>query len=290
MMGNQKPSISWLLYFLPMLYISNKSLHNEKIIISRTMALLLYMIPTLICIALTADFSTGRLVIFNGDPNYSSIIIISPLIVLYNLFRHDGYRHFITCIMFFVVLLVGSRMALIGVFLFVIIEEINLSDKLKLRLSYLMLILSFLVPSILHYIFEISGGNIIEYSSQNRLFVLNDESNFDRYKLYISAIDFLSGDIRGFLSGTPLDIYFSKSSATLIPHNWILLITLQYGVFYTLAVLISLMVYINKKATSSTVFIIFCASVLGAMPLSVPILFIFFSLNVISCIEDCHVE
>jgi len=121
-----------------------------------------------------------------------------------------------------------------------------------------------------------SGG----VNSIERLYLLNDASNFGRVMAFNDALAWVFSDYHFVLSGVS-DYMSSNVQAQSVPHNWVAMSLVNYGILFTalyFLYLIRLLVWVDIKVFPVMASLIFVASFLGTFPLLAPFLLLVLSL------------
>lgn len=220
-----------------------------------------------------------------GDPNFAATFLLSLIAFFFILSKTLKFNTFFYILLFSSMLLVlflsGSRMALLGITLFLFFVFFR-NIFLKKIATYVLIFLSIFLQYFTYLWVESTGLAIVGYSASSidRLTSFNDTSNLARVTAaYYAVTLFFDGDLFSILFGN-MELFNSlKTNGYNIPHNYFLQFTLMYGIFYSLTILFFLVFLIHKSNENelSLIFLlIFMASVLSTVP--VIILFVVISL------------
>ncbi|PVU65478.1 hypothetical protein C9E85_12590 [Plesiomonas shigelloides] len=180
----------------------------------------------------------GRYSLLNGDPNYTSLIFLTLILVAHYISNSPLLKVFSVLFVFFIVFMTESRTAVIAVLAYFICSKI----KYKRFFSLSIFIFSIVSQYFSAYVFPrlISSVEL----GENRFFDLNDASNHERISIYKQAVDYIGEHFYFFLSRGVTDYLAVNLNATNIPHNWFVQSIIGFGLIFTLVYSIVMMFYI----------------------------------------------
>jgi len=223
----------------------------------------------------TAD---ERYFLYNGDPNYTAVLMLTPLLMLLT-YKLSIYKYVILIIMIIAILqLTVSRMAILAIAIFLILYFTSRNNNNKLfRFIAIFIVLMGVFSQFLFYLYMDDIFNLFEFSAtESRLLQFADNSNAARLFAFNDAFSFVLPKVEFLISGTSHYLDLNKN-ASLIPHHWFMLMWVQYGLMFTTLILI-LILRILYIAPSNIVFILtslmVMASILGPFVLKSPLMLV----------------
>lgn len=268
---------------LALLYMSAKTNHIEKQAVSKNFKNAIYWISVtsvLFSFPFLFESHLNRYSTLNGDPNYTALVTITPLLLALTITHHSLKKSICILLIIFILITSASRTALLAVIIFFINYRITTSLYSKIFVIIILLISIFS-----QYIALIIPELLTSLSSSEdsiRLFNMNDRSNEIRLESYNLALTTIQDNFNYFLINGTRD-YRSWAPGILdIPHNWFIQSVLGYGFLLTLIVTITMARSILKLVSSLPQiipflsFLLFYAGILSIYPLQVPLTLVIF--------------
>lgn len=226
-----------------------------------------------------------RYLLVNGDPNYTSLILLTVLLVSFVFSVSNKFKVLVLLLMFFAIYLTKSRTAILALAAFFLCCKI----KRKLLLFYFILFVSIVSQYFFSYIFP-SILSDLDFG-HSRFFDLNDASNIERITIYKEAVDFISSHFTHFLINGVTNYLEINKLATNIPHNWFVQFILGFGFLFSIYYLV-VVVFVAKIVSGKSYYLLafMCfffvyASFLSYYSLATPLLFLVLFLFVCHSIE-----
>lgn len=236
--------VHWI-YLLISLYIVNSKEQLNASILKVTV----YLAFSSVLFQLSVfRFFDGRPVLSYIDPNYSSYYIFCLFLFCW----FSGFRKIALCLIFcgFMTL---SRTYILAVISFTMVYKIRYLKNFFSRFNFSVLLILghlFLFVISLIYIAKYTENTIDSTDMKEKnVTQLMDRSNMDRFTANILFIDDFSNDMKKYFWGIDLEIY-TKNVFRNSPHNSLLQLVLNYGLFFTTFYFIVFSFILNKYHTS----------------------------------------
>ncbi|MEB2755145.1 O-antigen ligase family protein [Citrobacter freundii] len=217
---------------------------------------------------------TGRYSLLNGDPNYTSLILLTINLLMLKIVKSKILKNIIYMTILFSVFITGSRTAVLALLAYCI------ASKIKSKFSFFLVLLFMSVT--IQYVAAYILPNLLTYFNFGHIRYLNldDPSNIERTMIYKDAVDFIFNRMDYFWINGTTDYFSMNPDATNIPHNWFVQSILGFGFTYTIIYTLVLILvvrkihFVNYYLYPFICFFIMYSAFLSYYSLTTPLLFI----------------
>lgn len=218
--------VHWIYLFISF-YIAFASINLNK----KVLKISVYLSFCSVVLQLVYFRFSGRPVLSYIDPNYSGYYIFC--LFLYTWF--NNYKKIALCLIL-CGLLTLSRNFILAIFVFFLVANSSCIRKMVLRFNYTsLLLLGYVVLFIISTLYIAKFSEEVIQSTTNGekdISQIVDRSNLDRFTANILFIDDFTGNIEKYFWGIDTETY-TKNVFRNGPHNSLLQLVLNYGLFFS---------------------------------------------------------
>lgn len=201
----------------------------------------------------------------NGDPNYTALITIFPILIIISCSSKKFIVFFCYFLVLFILYATASRTALLATLLYLICAFLK-NKLIKKFILISVLLTSILAQPILAFFLLANFENSLA-NEGSRFLNFYDSSNLDRLDSYLKAAEF----VMRIENWTGVRYYMEANhSASNIPHNWFMQIAISNGLPFAIFSSIILIIFSLNLKIQHTPFLIFLltfATILSIYPL-----------------------
>lgn len=281
-------SFTMLSSSLGVLFLSNLlKMHRVKTVtFNKNVIFYTTIISVLLSCLFIYESHVGRYSTFNGDPNYTALVISVPLLLALNVATTRFKKISCYILLFLTAFFTSSRTLVIGLIIFLFMFN-RVGKKGNFALFLFVFLFSIFSQYMVAYVLK-DFMQHFDLGQSYRLFNFDDDSNRIRIVSYISAVDMIYKNFSYFIFNGAR--YYSdwNQYAENIPHNWFVQSVFGYGLLMTLGFCLLYIIGAYKLNRVEPIFlpyisyIVFFGGILSVYPFQIPLclIIIFFVLNI----------